>query len=570
MNTQVIRKQNRQALIVLVALFAFIASLLFMANTANAQVTNVLDNAGVMNERDINEINNINDEDLAKVKGHPQIAVITEKNVDDIEDFAQNQFEKYHFGRKGLDNGILVVISIDNHKIRIQTGYGVEGAVPDVWAGSDAVDGTPKELFRDGEYSEGVTVIVRRIAKRLTREEGSIKSKDEIIADKRQKAEDEAEFNREISMMVTDVKWLVLIVVIAMLCGTVIYVLRQKKEEKRSRKFMTDVLSTSVAKNHHFMTNPYEENVRHGNDMIYLADEMMDQSPYMDDLKLAASVLILNNAFEKLYDHTEGQIRVKGLGTLKSILDKSPLDTVLDRVGYLTAHWKEFDRDFDQACADTMTDIFTKVIDDPHPVYDTNNKEQIKTAFNKIVKKASKDFNWYPMLEKAVISYVKTGKKSHASDLMSNSDYESLHKSFEKVIMDNSLDYTLAKVDGQPNLTKVMNRTSYSEKSAYRHLSNKNKAKFIDAVDAGDMTLAASFLVGAMLAMQDEARREAERRRREEEEERLRRERDDDDDNNFFGGGGFGGGFGGGSFGGGGDFGGFGGDSGGGGATSSW
>lgn len=77
------------------------------------------DNANVMSQSDISKINRLNDVDLAKVKGHPQIAVITVKHTDDIDDYAQDQFDKYHFGRKGLDNGVLIVLAINDHRIRI-------------------------------------------------------------------------------------------------------------------------------------------------------------------------------------------------------------------------------------------------------------------------------------------------------------------------------------------------------------------------------------------------------------------------------------------------------------------
>lgn len=560
-------KQNKQAFLVLSALITFVISLLLMVHTANAEVTNVLDNANVMSRHDVNIINEINNDDLSRVKGHPQIAVITENNVDDIEDYAQNQFDKYHFGRKGLDNGILVVISIENHKIRIQTGYGVEDATPDAWAGSDAVDGEPKRLFRDEKYGAGICVIVRRIANRLAAQEGSIKSKDQIIADEKQKAEAEAEFNREVAMMMNVTKWIALLAAVLMLGGFVAYAVHQKKEEQRERKFMADILATPLAKKHHFTGNPYEGSARHAGDMIYLAQEMINQSPYMDDLKLCASILILNDSFESLANSTSGQVKIGDLSDLHAILEKTSLDDALEHIGYLRTHWGEFDQQFDQDCTDTMSDVFNEILDDPHPIYDLSNKKRLKTAFNSIVRDTNKDFNWYPILQECVTHYIETGETVHVRNVMTANNYSALTGTFSQAIIDKNLDYTLEKVDGQRDLVKAMNETNYSERTAYNHLTKKKKAQFIDAVDDGDMALAASFLVGAMLAMQEERIREEERRRREEQEEELRRMRDNDDDNDhFFGGGDFGGG----DFGGGGSFGGFGGSSGGGGATSSW
>jgi uncharacterized membrane protein YgcG len=54
-----------------------------------------------------------------------------------IEDYSQKLFEKWQPGQKGLDNGVLIVIAGSNidtkgRKLRIHTGYGLEGALPDL------------------------------------------------------------------------------------------------------------------------------------------------------------------------------------------------------------------------------------------------------------------------------------------------------------------------------------------------------------------------------------------------------------------------------------------------------
>lgn len=51
-----------------------------------------------------------------------------------IEEWAVHAFEKWKIGRKELDDGVLLVIMADDHKLRFEVGYGLEGDVPDVVA----------------------------------------------------------------------------------------------------------------------------------------------------------------------------------------------------------------------------------------------------------------------------------------------------------------------------------------------------------------------------------------------------------------------------------------------------
>jgi uncharacterized protein len=63
-----------------------------------------------------------------------QIAVVILHNVqgDDINDFGQKLGRAWGIGQKGKNNGLLVLVALDEHKVSIQTGYGAEGAVPDI------------------------------------------------------------------------------------------------------------------------------------------------------------------------------------------------------------------------------------------------------------------------------------------------------------------------------------------------------------------------------------------------------------------------------------------------------
>ncbi|GAB3854889.1 hypothetical protein GCM10028822_25300 [Hymenobacter terrigena] len=86
-----------------------------------------------------------------------QIAVVTVPNLDgdEIADYAQKLYESWGIGRKGKNNGILILVAQQEHAARIQTGYGLEGAVPDALA-KRIISNTLVPAFRQNQYYAGL------------------------------------------------------------------------------------------------------------------------------------------------------------------------------------------------------------------------------------------------------------------------------------------------------------------------------------------------------------------------------------------------------------------------------
>lgn len=63
-----------------------------------------------------------------------EVAVAVVPSIGDytIEDFSEKVFTKWRLGKKDKDNGVLFLISPDSREVRIQTGYGTEGVLPDI------------------------------------------------------------------------------------------------------------------------------------------------------------------------------------------------------------------------------------------------------------------------------------------------------------------------------------------------------------------------------------------------------------------------------------------------------
>ena len=95
-----------------------------------------------------------------------QIAVVILPTLDGnpIEEYATKLFRTWGIGNKKTNNGILLLIAIQDKKIRIETGYGLEGALPDITCNS-IIDNDIKPAFRQQAYYEGIDKATDDIAK---------------------------------------------------------------------------------------------------------------------------------------------------------------------------------------------------------------------------------------------------------------------------------------------------------------------------------------------------------------------------------------------------------------------
>lgn len=86
-----------------------------------------------------------------------QIAVLLVPGTDgaSIEEFANHWFRAWKLGRKGIDDGILLLVAKDERKVRIEVGYGLEGAVTDLLS-NRIIEEHIKPAFRQGDYAGGV------------------------------------------------------------------------------------------------------------------------------------------------------------------------------------------------------------------------------------------------------------------------------------------------------------------------------------------------------------------------------------------------------------------------------
>ena len=102
-----------------------------------------------------------------------EIAVVIVKSVDgyDKGDFAARIIEKWGIGQKGKDNGVLFLIANQDHALRIEVGYGLEGALTDAIC-SGIIRQIVVPQFKQGQKSDGILQGAKAIIGLVAKEYG--------------------------------------------------------------------------------------------------------------------------------------------------------------------------------------------------------------------------------------------------------------------------------------------------------------------------------------------------------------------------------------------------------------
>ncbi|MFC3657714.1 YgcG family protein [Xanthomonas hyacinthi] len=99
-----------------------------------------------------------------------QVLVVASTAPETIEQYTQRVFDKWQIGRKGVDDGVLLVVAKDDRRVRIQPGYGLEGAIPDATA-NRIIQEYLVPRFRAGDYSGGIAEATAMLVKLIDGEQ---------------------------------------------------------------------------------------------------------------------------------------------------------------------------------------------------------------------------------------------------------------------------------------------------------------------------------------------------------------------------------------------------------------
>jgi len=86
-----------------------------------------------------------------------EIVVVTISSLEDetVETFAVKLFEEWGIGKGRIDNGLLLLVAINDGKVRIETGYGMEGVLTDLQSGR-IINNDIIPFFKAGDYGGGI------------------------------------------------------------------------------------------------------------------------------------------------------------------------------------------------------------------------------------------------------------------------------------------------------------------------------------------------------------------------------------------------------------------------------
>jgi uncharacterized protein len=105
---------------------------------------------------------------LASSTGGAEIAVVTVESLNDepIEMVAQDFFDTWEIGKKETNNGVLVLVALNDRQMRIQTGYGAEAVITDSYAGR-IIRNQMTPAFKEERYDEGIVQAVATLTEAL-------------------------------------------------------------------------------------------------------------------------------------------------------------------------------------------------------------------------------------------------------------------------------------------------------------------------------------------------------------------------------------------------------------------
>jgi uncharacterized protein len=92
------------------------------------------------------------------------VAMIDSLEGDSIEDYSISLAEKWKIGFKGKDNGIIILVAKNDHKMRIEAGYGLEGVVTDLESNL-IINNIMKPYFQKNDFYSGVRAAIYQIGK---------------------------------------------------------------------------------------------------------------------------------------------------------------------------------------------------------------------------------------------------------------------------------------------------------------------------------------------------------------------------------------------------------------------
>ncbi len=129
----------------------------------------VSDQVGLLSAADNSAITNLLQELDTKTTAQVAVVTVATTQPEVIEQYAVKLFKQAGLGQKGKDNGVLFIIAANDRTMRIEVGYGLEGALPDALCGQIIRTLVIPE-FKAGNFSQGIIKGSQAIASLVAKE----------------------------------------------------------------------------------------------------------------------------------------------------------------------------------------------------------------------------------------------------------------------------------------------------------------------------------------------------------------------------------------------------------------
>lgn len=153
----------------LLALFALVLTVLFTSSAKSYAYFSlgqpkgyVNDYARVLTDSQRAELENKLTAFTQQTSSEISVVIIQSLQGDYIENFAEKLFKEWKIGTAKNDNGVLLLVAVDDRELRIEVGYGLEGALTDSLSGQ-ILNNEITPQFKQGKYFEGINAGVDAI-----------------------------------------------------------------------------------------------------------------------------------------------------------------------------------------------------------------------------------------------------------------------------------------------------------------------------------------------------------------------------------------------------------------------
>ncbi|MEZ4700138.1 MAG: TPM domain-containing protein [Rhodothermales bacterium] len=169
-------RRCRAAVLVLIAFLLPLAAPLAFAQQVPPLTGRVVDRAEILSagaERELEQLLAAHEDSTSN-----QIAVLTIRSLDgaDLESYSLEVARAWELGQAGRDNGVLLLVAVEDRKMRIEVGYGLEGSLTDAVAGR-IIRNELRPYFQQEDYEGGIRAGVIAIMDAIA---GSYEGEDDV------------------------------------------------------------------------------------------------------------------------------------------------------------------------------------------------------------------------------------------------------------------------------------------------------------------------------------------------------------------------------------------------------